>query len=633
MARKKTVVLGLLGTTLDAGLGPNRWERWRPTVDLHRLPDLIVDRFELFYNGSAATAASGGARPFANASEIAGRGVARDGGPPSTGGRAAREARDSGLDQALPRTSDPHELLAHRVKADIRELSPETQVKLHRLGIADPWNFAEVYEALLDVAEGYPFRDDEEYLVHLTTGSHVAQICLFLLTEARWFPAKLLQISPPRVPGEDRSRRKFDRGGDRSRSGEGPKSWADTRQTRDHGSFQIFDLNLSTYDRLGTRLAKIQQDAQGILKAGIATRNKHFNHTIARIEQVATSSTSPMLILGPTGAGKSFLARRIFDLKKARHQVGGEFVDVNCATIRGDGAMSALFGHAKGAFTGAQGARDGLLVRADKGVLFLDEIGELGLEEQGMLLRALEEKTFLPLGADKPRSSDFQLISGTNCDLAEAVAAGLFREDLYARIRLWTFRLPGLAERREDLAPNLEHELARWVQSRKAPVIFPDEAKRRYLAFAEAKTSGWTGNFRDLSASVERLVTLAEGGRITAALVDEEILRLQETWRTPTLAASGAGGAGSAGIAKEVARGEQLLSRVLGAAAARVDSFDRVQLAHVLAVCLEADSLSEAGRQLFEVSRTERATVNDADRLRKYLTKWGISFDAIKRSA
>src|SRR4029077_5505398 len=104
-------------------------------------------------------------------------------------------------------------------------------------------------------------------------------------------------------------------------------------------------------------------------------------------------------------------------LKRTGHQVKGDFIEVNCATIRGDAAMSALFGHVKGAFTGAVNARPGLLRTADDGMLFLDEIGELGGDEQAMLLRALEEKVFLPLGSDKETRSDFQLIAGTNRDL------------------------------------------------------------------------------------------------------------------------------------------------------------------------------------------------------------------------
>jgi transcriptional regulatory protein RtcR len=142
------------------------------------------------------------------------------------------------------------------------------------------------------------------------------------------------------------------------------------------------------------------------LKSGIETRNQVFNALIERIEKVAMNSTDPVLITGPTGAGEN-LAWRIYELKKSRRrQLKGDFIEI----LRGDAAMSALFGHKKGAFTGATQDRKRLLRAADEGMLFLDEVGELGLDEQSMLLRAIEEKTFLPLGADEETKSDFQLI-------------------------------------------------------------------------------------------------------------------------------------------------------------------------------------------------------------------------------
>lgn len=213
--------------------------------------------------------------------------------------------------------------------------------------------------------------------------------------------------------------------------------------------------------------------------------------------------------------------------KKTRHQLAGEFVEVNCATIRGESAMSALFGHVKGAFTGAATDRAGLLRKADKGLIFLDEIGELGLDEQAMLLKAIEEKRFFPFGSDKEVTSDFQLIAGTNRDLRNDVKAGRFREDLFARINLWTFFLPSLIERSEDIEPNLDYELVRFAQENTATVRFNKEAKEKYLSFATSPTAVWSGNFRELSASVTRMATLADGGRITISVVDEEILRLK----------------------------------------------------------------------------------------------------------
>jgi transcriptional regulatory protein RtcR len=278
--------------------------------------------------------------------------------------------------------------------------------------------------------------------------------------------------------------------------------------------------------------------------------------------------------------------------------------------LTGDTAASALFGHVRGSFTGAQKDRPGLLREADGGLLFLDEIGELGLDEQARLLRALEDKTFLPVGADKPVTSDFQLIAGTNRDLREAVASGRFREDLLARIHLWTFSLPSLGQRREDIAPNLDFELERFSRTHGRQASFNKEARQAFLKFAEAPDTPWSGNFRDLNAAVTRMATLAPRGRIRIEEVEEEIGRLRESWQRPGSTASVVESADLGGLVEE-----------------ELDPFDRVQLAHVVAVCRRSRSLSEAGRELFAVSRTKRAVTNDADRLKKYLAKFGLDFE------
>lgn len=523
---KKTVVIGFLGTVLDyAGKGSKRWDKWRPTVGLCQQEDMIVDRLELLH-----------------------------------------DARSRGL--------------ASRLKEDIATVSPETELRCHEVALRNPWDFEEVYTTLLDFARGYAFNTEEEdYLVHITTGTHVAQICWFLLTEARYLPARIVQTSPP--PKRD----------------EGDVA----------GAVTLIDLDLSRYDQIAQRFRREHEDTVSFLKSGIPTRNAAFNRTIDDIERVAWRSKAPLLLVGPTGAGKSFLARRVFELKKQRQRLVGRFVEVNCATLRGDSAMSALFGHVKGAFTGAQTERPGLLRAADGGVLFLDEIGELGADEQAMLLKAIEEKRFFPFGGDREAESDFQLIAGTHRDLRRWVAEGRFREDLFARINLWTFDLPGLAARPEDIEPNLDYELERFALDAGEQVRFNAEARRRYLAFACSREARWAGNFRELSASVTRMATLADSGRITEAAVIEEIGRLQRNWQT--------GG--------EI---PDALDVLLGARAAELDTFDRVQLATVIDVCRRASSLSDAGRQLFNVSRTAKKQPNDADRLRKYLARFGLDW-------
>ena len=536
MKRRKVVVIGLLGTSLDRGVGSRRWDHWRPTVSLAQHEDLVVERLDLLH-GQASTA------------------------------------------------------MAETVAADVAQASPETRVVRHLLEFKDAWDFEDVYGVLHDFARSYPFDvEREDYLVHITTGTHVAQICLFLLTESRYLPARLLQTSPGR-----------------GRAG---------NQTV--GTYSIIDLDLSRYDRLGSRARAEKVERQSFLKAGIETRNVAFNRLIERIEHVAAASRAPVLLTGPTGAGKSKLARRIFDLKKARRQVEGEFAEVNCATLRGDAAMSALFGHKKGAFTGATTERSGLLLKAHRGVLFLDEIGELGLDEQSMLLRAIEEKVFYPLGSDREATSDFQLLCGTNRDLRACVVAGDFREDLFARINLWTFRLPALHERPEDIAPNLDFELRQASRVLGINVTMNREARARFLDFATRST--WSGNFRDFNASVTRMATLAGGGRITVDVVDAEVAQIRDS--------------GSASAVQGNEKGADLLVQVMGAErVARLDRFDRVQLQDVLSVCRDAASLSAAGRELFASSRAERRSVNDADRLRKYLARFGIEFGHVPRSS
>lgn len=268
-------------------------------------------------------------------------------------------------------------------------------------------------------------------------------------------------------------------------------------------------------------------------------------------------------------------------------------------------------------------------------MLFLDEIVELGLDEQAMLLKAVEEKRFYPMGSDQEVESDFQLIAGTHRDLRADVAAGRFREDLFARINLWTYHLPGLAERPEDIEPNIDHLLARHASEDGRLARFSSEARARYLAFAQSLRAPWRGNFRDLAASITRLATLAEGGRIGSALVDAEIARLEWLWHGKAEASAAHANDDADGTAANHGSGEDALDARLHALLgperlAALDLFDRLQLRAVIALCQRSASLADAGRQLFNHSRTRRSTANDSDRLRKYLARFGLNWVAIQ---
>ena len=523
---RKNVAIGMLGTTKDAGRPDSRWNRWRPSIALCQQDDLPLARFELLHDSR-------------------------------------------------------HENIAQMVATDIKIVSPNTLVNLHCVDNKDPWNFEEVYGSLYDFAKDYQFDDSEEdYFLHLTTGTHVAQICWFLLAEARFFPAKLVQTAPPR----------------------------DRRSDDKSGQIDIIDLDISSFSAIQSRFDVETAKATTFLKGGIDTRNPKFNVLIEQIEKVAIASQAPVLLQGAQGTGKTELAKRLFQLKQRRHNVRGHFVHVNCSTIRGEMGMAALFGQRRG-FSGATVDRKGLLREADRGVLFLDEIDELGLDEQAMILHAVETGRFFPMGSDHEVESKFQLVAGSNRDLAKLVQKQLFRGDLYSRLNLWTFKLPSLCERREDIEPNIEYELAQSEKTLGQRVAFNLDALEKYIKFAKSPSAGWIGNFRDLSASIMRMCTLAPRGRISINMVDEEIERLLKLW--------------SASPVNEIFKAvDELIEKP-------IDEFDRFQLANVLSVCKQSSSLSEAGRKLYAVSREGKAQPNDADRLRKYLAKFGLNWPTV----
>lgn len=191
------------------------------------------------------------------------------------------------------------------------------------------------------------------------------------------------------------------------------------------------------------------------------------------------------------------------------------------------------------------------------------------------------------------------------------------RKDLLARINLWTFCLPGLAERLEDIPPNVDYELNQFAARTRQVVRMNKEARDRFLQFATSADAQWVANFRDLNAAVTRMATLAAGGRITVELVDEETDRLRGQW-------IGKASQDSPASLCDVLNTDQI---------AALDLFDHVQLEAVVAVCRQAKSLSAAGRKLFAASRQTKKQANDANRLRKYLARFGLSWELINEKS
>jgi DNA-binding NtrC family response regulator len=223
---------------------------------------------------------------------------------------------------------------------------------------------------------------------------------------------------------------------------------------------------------------------------------------VARLVSRMAQSRFPVLILGETGTGKEVVARAIHNLAPR-----GPFVVVDCSSLVGPLMESELFGYAKGAFTGAHVQKLGLLDAANGGTAFFDEIGELPLDLQQKLLRALQQKEFRAVGGVAQRTSDFRVIAATNRDLTAEVAKGRFREDLYYRLNVMKLRLPPLRERREDIPVLVEHFLGRYGAGHRVPT----DTMETLLAF------DWPGNVRQLEHTVQQMVAMNSGQWISNA--------------------------------------------------------------------------------------------------------------------
>jgi DNA-binding NtrC family response regulator len=218
-----------------------------------------------------------------------------------------------------------------------------------------------------------------------------------------------------------------------------------------------------------------------------------------KIEKIANSNF-PVLIVGETGTGKELVARAIYECNKS-----GQFVAVNCSTLTPNLLGTELFGHERGAFTGAVGRKFGLIEAANNGTLFLDEIGELPLESQAMLLRALEEGKLRPVGSIREIPVSFRLVSATNRDLKREVEKGTFREDLLWRLRTFKIEVPPLRQRKEDIPELAEYFLSQQqIDTKITPEIL--EAFQQH---------NWIGNVRQLQSCIRSMAAQAEGSRLS----------------------------------------------------------------------------------------------------------------------
>src|SRR5690606_31616522 len=300
---------------------------------------------------------------------------------------------------------------------------------------------------------------------------------------------------------------------------------------------------------------------------GGSTEMAHIRELIAQV----APTEARVLILGESGTGKELVANAIH---RGSARAAGPFVSVNCAAIPRDLVESEMFGHERGAFTGATERRIGRFELADHGTLFLDEVGDLQLEAQAKLLRVLESGEIQRIGAERTRQVDIRVLAATNRRLEEAVASGAFREDLYFRLNVFPITIAPLRERIEDL-PALVQHLAARLRPRRAP-HFTDEA------LAALARHGWPGNIRELANIVERL-TIIGGDEVTADLAPRVLTR------SPALA----GPANPPAAPAEAAGSSATDARPL---TDRLDDYERRQISDALAAA--TGNIAEAARLL-----------------------------------
>jgi DNA-binding NtrC family response regulator len=256
---------------------------------------------------------------------------------------------------------------------------------------------------------------------------------------------------------------------------------------------------------------------QGSALRQIIARSPKMRKVLDLVAQVAPTR-STVLIQGESGTGKELIARAIHFLSPRAET--GQFVAVNCSNVSPELLESDLFGHVKGAFTGAIAAKKGRFEIADGGSIFLDEIGNISLDIQAKLLRVIQEREFTPVGDTTTRRVDVRIIAATNIDLKKAVSEGRFREDLFYRLNVITIHVPPLRERKEDILPLVQHFIRKFnaENNRNISTELDPEVLRALEEYP------WPGNVRELENVIERAVIIARGDRLTLECLPDEIL-------------------------------------------------------------------------------------------------------------
>lgn len=367
--------------------------------------------------------------------------------------------------------------ITKETKGAVIKRHPQTEVRILETRLSDPTDYLEILRDLKinirNITEEFP---SEDLFISVSSGTPHMHACWVLLAAGGEIPARILQVRPPRFVSKDRN----------------PVSEVDL-SAAEFPSVRFPDKVL-----FGTENEE-EVDAEEIRRdLGIVGDHPAMRRTLEMCTLLA-GSPAPVLIHGETGTGKELIARYIHRCSK---RIKNSFIPINCAAIPTELVESLLFGHRKGAFTGAVSDHKGKFDLAHQGTLFLDELGELPLQAQAKLLRVLQDGLVEPVGQGEPHEVDVRVVAATNRDLKQLVGEGLFREDLYYRLNVGNITLPPLRERRSDIPKLALYILDRLNRSARKPKRLSTQALSRL------QSHNWPGNVRELQNSLERSLLL-----------------------------------------------------------------------------------------------------------------------------
>lgn len=365
----------------------------------------------------------------------------------------------------------------------ISKLYPRSTVHILEMALSDPTNYHEIFRGLRGhlqiIIEKFA---SARFFVAVASGTPHMHACWVLLAASGEIPARILHVRPPHFVTKER-----------------PLVSEIDLSSRDFPAVRFQDQPIEIEE------SDIDVDA---VKAQLGIVGDHSAmQSSLEMGAMLASSQAPILILGETGTGKELFARYIHTLSGRPREI---FIAVNCAAIPEDLVESLLFGHKKGAFTGAVSDQVGKFDLADKGTLFLDELGELPLPAQAKLLRVLQDGLVEPIGQAKAHKVDVRIVGATNRDLRKLVRQGKFREDLFYRLNVGEIKIPPLRERRSDIPKLALHILDRLNSSLRRPKRLSAEALSRL------QSHSWAGNVRDLENVIERSVRLCRHDALDA---------------------------------------------------------------------------------------------------------------------